>query len=141
MLGIMAVPAVLFFLFLFFTPQSPRWLVAKGRSEEARAVLVNLGTDTGNVDEEVRAIEESLAMDHHRVEEPFFRRQYRKPILLAVAIAAFNQLSGVNALWYYAPTILGMAGMGKDKAFLQFGASLRQSTCSSPWPPFWSLTG
>ena len=76
MLGVMAVPAALFFLLLFATPQSPRWLVAKGRSDEARTVLASLGTDTGDVDEEVRAIQESLAMDHHRVEEPFFRRQY-----------------------------------------------------------------
>jgi sugar porter (SP) family MFS transporter len=118
MLGVMAVPAALFLLLLFFTPQSPRWLVAKGRSEEARNVLAALGTDTGNVDEEVRAIQESLALEHHQVEEPFFRRQYLKPILLAVAIAAFNQFSGVNVLWYYAPTILGMAGMTEDKAFL-----------------------
>jgi sugar porter (SP) family MFS transporter len=118
MLGVMAAPAALFLLLLYFTPQSPRWLVAKGRSEEARNVLAALGTDTGNVDDEVRAIAESLALEHHQVEEPFFRRQYIKPILLAVAIAAFNQLSGVNALWYYAPTILGMAGMTEDKAFL-----------------------
>jgi sugar porter (SP) family MFS transporter len=119
MLGVMAIPAALFFFLLFFTPQSPRWLVAKGRSAEARTVLCNLGTDTGDVDEELKAIQESLALDHHAVEEPFFRRQYRTPILLAVAIAAFNQLSGVNALWYYAPTILGMAGVTEDKAFLQ----------------------
>ena len=119
MLGVMALPSALFFLLLFFTPQSPRWLVAKGRIDEARTVLSNLGSDTGNVEEEIKAIQESLALDHHRVEGPFFRRQYRKPILLAMAIAAFNQLSGVNALWYYAPTILGMAGMTEDKAFQQ----------------------
>lgn len=119
MLGVMAVPSAIFFFLLFVTPQSPRWLVAKGRSGEARTVLTDLGSDTGNVDEEIRAIEESLALDHHSVEEPFFRRQYLKPILLAVAIAAFNQLSGVNALWYYAPAIFKMAGVNESAAFLQ----------------------
>jgi MFS family permease len=57
-------------------------------------------------------------MDHHRLEEPFFQPQYRKPILLAVAIAMFNQLSGVNALWYYAPAIFRMAGAGPQAAML-----------------------
>lgn len=119
MLGVVAVPAVIFFLLLFLIPNSPRWLVAKGRLEEARHELSRLGTDTGNAAEEIAAIRASLAMDHHRLEEPFFRRQYRKPILLAVAIAMFNQLSGVNALWYYAPVIFRMAGAGPRAAMLQ----------------------
>ena len=79
-----------------------------------------LGTDAdGGVEQEIQAIQASLALDHHRVEEPFFRRQYRKPILLAVAIAMFNQLSGVNALWYYAPAIFRMAGASHGHAMLQ----------------------
>ena len=53
------------------------------------------------------------------MDEPFFSRAYLRPILLAVAIAAFNQLSGINALMYYAPTIFGMAGASKDSALLQ----------------------
>jgi sugar porter (SP) family MFS transporter len=119
MLGVVVFPATLFFFLLFLVPNSPRWLVAKGRVEEARWVFSRLGTDDGSVDEEIAAIQDSLALDHHRVEEPFFRRQYRKPILLAVAIAMFNQLSGVNALWYYAPAIFRMAGAGPRAAMLQ----------------------
>jgi hypothetical protein len=87
--------------------------------DEARQELSDLGTDSGSLDEEIRAIQESLALDRHRVEEPFFRRKYRTPILLAVAIAMFNQLSGINALMYYAPTIFAMTGAQKDTAMLQ----------------------
>jgi sugar porter (SP) family MFS transporter len=120
MLGIVVLPAALFFFLLFFVPNSPRWLVAKGRIDEAQRVFARLGTDAdGGVDQEIEAIQASLALDYHRVEEPFFRRQYRKPILLAVAIAMFNQLSGVNALWYYAPAIFRMAGASQRAAMLQ----------------------
>jgi MFS transporter, SP family, xylose:H+ symportor len=119
MFGVMALPAAAFFLLLFLTPQSPRWLMAKGRAAEARAVLVKCGSDTGNVDEEIKSIRESLDVDHHSLTEPFFCKKYRKPILLAVAIAAFNQLSGINALIYYSAHIFTMAGAGAQSALLQ----------------------
>ena len=119
MFGVEALPAAAFFLLLFLTPRSPRWLVAQGRDDEARAVLGQFGTDTGNVDEEIREIQTSLDLAHHSMQEPFFRKAYRQPILLVVAIAMFNQLSGINALMYYAPHIFKMAGAGADSALLQ----------------------
>ncbi len=119
MFGVMAVPSAVFFVLLIGTPQSPRWLVAKGRVDEGRAVLQKCGADTGNVEEEIRDIQASLDLEHHTLEEPFFRARYRKPILLAVAIAAFNQLSGINALIYYTAYIFKMAGYGSTDALLQ----------------------
>ncbi len=119
MFGVEAVPAAVFFFLLFLTPRSPRWLVLQGRAEEASRVLGRLGTDAGSVAEEIRAIEASLDPAHHSFREPFFQKKYRMPILLAVAIAVFNQLSGINALMYYAPAIFKMAGAGDDSALLQ----------------------
>jgi len=119
MFGIMAVPSVLFFLLIFFTPQSPRWLVARGRLAEARIVLQRCGSDTGNVEDEIQEIQHSMDLGHHSLREPFYCRRYRKPIMLAVAISAFNQLSGINAVLYYTPYIFKMAGAGVESALLQ----------------------
>ncbi|NWF85859.1 MAG: sugar porter family MFS transporter [Bryobacteraceae bacterium] len=119
MFGVMAAPSLLFFLLLFAVPQSPRWLIARGRDGEAREVLARCGTDSGDVEGEVRAIRESLDLEHHSLEEPFLCRKYLKPILLAIAIAAFNQLSGINALIYYTAYIFKLAGAGAESALLQ----------------------
>lgn len=119
MFGIEAVPAALFFILLKFTPRSPRWLVANGQIDEAKGVLEVCGTDTGNVQEEIAEIRVSLDIEHHSLQETFFQKKYTKPILLAVAIAMFNQLSGINALMYYAPYIFRMAGAEAGSAMLQ----------------------
>jgi MFS transporter, SP family, xylose:H+ symportor len=119
MFGVMAAPSLLFFVLVFFTPQSPRWLVAKGRSEAAGAVLRRCGTDSGSVDDEIREIQASLDLSHHTMRERFYCRRYSKPIMLAVAMAAFNQLSGINAVLYYTPSIFKMAGAGVESALLQ----------------------
>ena len=119
MYGVEAVPAALFFFLLFFTPYSPRWLMSRKRVDEARAVLGKLGTDDGGVEEEIGRIAASLDLEHHSAKEPLFRKVYFRPIMLAMVIAAFNQLSGINAILYYAPTVFGMAGVGKHAALVQ----------------------
>jgi MFS transporter, SP family, xylose:H+ symportor len=119
MFGVMAAPAVVFFVLLFLTPQSPRWLIAKGRVAEAKSVLEKCSTDKSEVGAQILEIQASLDVQHHTINEPFFCAKYRKPILLAVAIAAFNQLSGINALIYYTAHIFRMAGYGSTDALLQ----------------------
>lgn len=117
MLGVEAIPAAVFFLLIFGIMESPRWLVSAGRSEEARRVLARLGEP--DVDGELRDIQESLSdLPDHR-QDRLFQRRYAKLIFLAMAIASFNQLSGINAVMYYAPKIFGMAGAAQNSALLQ----------------------
>jgi len=119
MFGVEAFPALAFYLLLSFAPRSPRWLIARNLEAEARKVLERFGTDSGSVDEEVAEIRSSLESEYRMAGDRFFRRAYRKPILLAVAIAMFNQLSGINAVLYYAPQVFKMAGSGESAALLQ----------------------
>jgi sugar porter (SP) family MFS transporter len=119
MFGVEAFPAAAFYVLLYFTPESPRWLVARGLLKESRAVLEQVGTDRDNVDEELRAIQRSLSEDAASLKEPFFQAKYLKPILLAVMIAMFNQLSGINALIYYTKRIFEMAGAESTSALVQ----------------------
>ena len=119
MFGVLAVPSAAFFALLFLTPLGPRWLVSQDRVDDARAELQRLGTDAGSADRELEEIRASLDLAHHTLEEPLFQRAYLKPILLVVAIAMFNQLSGINALLFYAPSIFRMAGADANAALLQ----------------------
>jgi MFS transporter, SP family, xylose:H+ symportor len=117
MFGVMVVPSVAFFLLLFGTPQSPRWLMAKARVQEARTVLQQCGA--AHVEQEIKEIQDSLDLQHHTLEEPLYKMAYIRPIMLAVMIAMFNQLSGINALIYYTAHIFKMAGYGAADALLQ----------------------
>ncbi len=120
MFGVEAFPAAIYFALLLMTPRSPRWLLAVGREEEARTVLHRLGTDREgeSVDAELKDIKASLDLERHNLQEPFFQRKYLTPILLAIAIAAFNQLSGINAILYYSKRIFESAGFGANASLL-----------------------
>lgn len=119
MFGVEAIPAAIFFILLFSNPLSPRWLAGKNRNDEALAVLKNIESDPAVAEAELAAIRESLDMEHHRINEPFYTKAYIKPIMLAVLIAFFNQASGINAILYYAPKIFKMAGAASESAMLQ----------------------
>lgn len=120
MFGVCALPAVVYFLLLFNAPRSPRWLMAKGREEEARQVLQRIGFDSsvGGIEAELNAIRHSIDLEHHNLQEPFFQRKYSAPIYMAFAIAAFNQLSGINAVLYYSRRIFESAGFSASAGLL-----------------------
>ena len=109
MLGIMALPALLFCLLLKGIPESPRWLALHKGSQEATAVFVLLGQ------------EGITATDKNKinVKVDLFQPKYAKPILLAVMLAFFNQMTGINAILYYAPRIFEMAGFDAQLSYIQ----------------------
>ena len=114
MLGIMVIPAALFAILLRAIPESPRWLVLNNRDEEARAVFAKTGEPDAT-----GLIREEHELSKRGVKESLFNGKYNKPILYAVLLAMFNQLSGINAILYYAPRIFEMAGFTKAEAYLQ----------------------
>ncbi|MBS1667460.1 MAG: sugar porter family MFS transporter [Bacteroidetes bacterium] len=114
MLGVMVVPAGLFAILLRSIPESPRWLVLNNRDEEAEAIFARTGEHDA-----ARLIREEHALSKSGTKDSLFNGKYRKPIFFAVMLAMFNQLSGINAILYYAPRIFEMAGFDKAHAYLQ----------------------
>ena len=110
MLGIMAVPALLFIVLLKQIPESPRWLQHSDELEKARASYLRLG--------EIFTIDENRPQKN-KSSVNLFQAKYAKPILFAVLLAFFNQMTGINAILYYAPRIFDMAGFSAELAYLQ----------------------
>ena len=122
MLGVAAFPSLLYALFCFGLPESPRWLLSrKGDRATALEVLQRVEPDASP--SEVAAEADSIAAAAKAEEElssgHFWSRRLSKPILLAILIAFFNQMSGINAILYFAPRIFELTGLGTKAALLQ----------------------
>jgi len=118
MLGIQAVPSAIFLLLLQLVPESPRWLILKkGKIESARAIF-NL-IEPESAEELIRGIvQKGKAVNISEERQPLFSAKYKTPVLLAMLFAIFNQVSGINAIIYYAPRIFEMTGLGKNSSLL-----------------------
>ena len=113
MLGVEALPALIYFGFVMYIPKSPRWLIAvKHDIPAAKAVMLKMGID--DVDKEIEYIVESDRLEEE-VKEPFFKK-YKTPLILAFLIAFFNQMSGINFVLYYAPQILEISGLSTKES-------------------------
>jgi SP family arabinose:H+ symporter-like MFS transporter len=117
MYGMGAVPSVLFFLLLLGVPESPRWLVKNGREDEARTVLTRADTAEAAA-KGIREIKETMALEEGSFRE-IFRPAFRRPLLIAVILAVFQQITGINAILYYAPRIFEGAGFARISAIGQ----------------------
>jgi MFS transporter, SP family, arabinose:H+ symporter len=117
MLGIQAIPSVLFIATILGIPESPRWLILKkGNIAAARETLAIIEPDT--VEQVIQDIQNNSQTNKPSSFANLFQNAYKTPITLAVLFAFFNQMSGINAIIYYAPRIFEMAGFGADTALL-----------------------
>src|SRR6478736_2124459 len=114
MLGIMIIPSALFAILVRMIPESPRWLILNNRDEEAKAIFMRTGEPHA-----ASIVKEEHLLQAGGIKENLFNGKYGKPILYAVLLAMFNQLSGINAILYYAPRIFEMAGFDKADSFQQ----------------------
>ncbi len=121
MLGISTLPAILYFVGLFFVPQSPRWLLMKGREGEALPIMQMA---VGNVAamQEISEIKKTMVTDTVQEKTPIrdlFSPALRLVITIGVVVGVLQQITGINSVFFYAPTIFEQSGIGTDAAFAQ----------------------
>jgi len=120
MLGVEAVPALIFAVFCIGIPESPRWLIVRRRDREAGMEVFEKINPGLNREELVQLVDEVEASGNLKQNAgKFFSRRLVTPIMLAFFIAFFNQLSGINAILYFAPRIFQMTGLEAQAAMLQ----------------------
>ncbi|MET7000382.1 sugar porter family MFS transporter [Chitinophaga defluvii] len=124
MLGIQAVPSVLFLVLLRWVPESPRWLLLQGKREAEAVATLKVMNPLGYADDiavirqaQLNAVAGQQS-DSRTSGERLFTAKYRTPVMLAVLFALFNQVSGINAIIYYAPRIFEMAGLAAGASLL-----------------------
>lgn len=121
MLGIEVVPALMYLLLLYFIPESPRWLLLNGRENEARNVFSRLMTQEA-MNTQISCIQESVAKGRQPVllaVRKLFSRPMRLVLALGLIVGIAQQITGINAVYFYAPAIFEQSGIGTDAAFSQ----------------------
>lgn len=117
MIGVMAVPSFLFFIFLLFVPESPRWLAEKNQNDDALKILTRINGQA-EANREFAEIQETIKASRGQFSELFHPGMLRI-LIIGMMLAIFQQITGINVVMYYAPSIFESAGFGKDSALLQ----------------------
>jgi len=112
-----AIPSVLFLVLLLWVPESPRWLVEQGLKERARGILSRIGGDSF-ADTELSSIEEIVLREKH-MPSGLLAPGVKPVLLIGVALAVLQQVTGINVFLYYAPEIFKRLGSGVNAALLQ----------------------
>lgn len=121
MLGLETLPAILYFLGLFFVPRSPRWLAMKGEFDEALQIMKR-ASGIEKAKEVLAAVKDSLESEAEKEEAPFmelFKPAMRLVLMIGIVVAVLQQITGINSVFFYAPMIFKQSGIGQDAAFSQ----------------------
>jgi sugar porter (SP) family MFS transporter len=122
MLGIEFVPATIYFFLLIFIPQSPRWLVMKGRYDEALKVMKRFDDDD-NAEKVINEIKENVSKESAPKQKTpvkdLFLPAMKLVLTIGIVIAVLQQITGINSVFFYAPMIFEQSGIGTDAAFIQ----------------------
>jgi sugar porter (SP) family MFS transporter len=121
MLGLETLPAVVYFVGLFFVPESPRWLMLRSRSDEATAILTR-AVGEAEAQAELEEIRASLAKDAGKAKGSvweLFAPAMRLVLTIGIVVAILQQITGINAVFFYAPMIFEQSGIGTDASFAQ----------------------
>ncbi|MEO6054748.1 MAG: sugar porter family MFS transporter, partial [Chthoniobacterales bacterium] len=114
MLGIISIPAAIMFVGVCFLPESPRWLFLKGLRERGIAVFRRMHLDDAEIASEVQAIEDSLKVKQNGFGMFISNPNFRRVLCLGVGLQVIQQLTGINVVMYYAPTIFKLAGFANS---------------------------
>ena len=119
MLGVELIPAVLYFICLFFVPQSPRWLYSKNKVEKAKAILIQIhGKVTADI--EIKSIEDNIKLEKivSKVKiKDLLKPSLRFILIVGLVIGVLQQITGINAVYFYATSIFKQTGIGNDASF------------------------
>lgn len=120
MLGMETLPAIMFFIIIFFIPESPRWLILKGKEEKATNILERIYTSSKEALFQLTETKSVLSSESKSEWKLLLQPGIRKAVIIGVCIAVLGQFMGVNAVLYYGPSIFENAGLsGGDSLFYQ----------------------
>jgi len=121
MLGVEAIPAIVYFFALFLVPESPRWLVMHGKAQQALQILTRVSGQS-QAEEDLGAVQKSLDDEAHLEKgsiKELFLPAMRLVLTIGIVIAILQQITGINSVFFYAPMIFEQSGIGKDASFMQ----------------------